>query len=160
MLKIIERAISQFWRPGSPESGAQPHPLWALWEGSFPGRPSVCYSHARHSAPSAQDTFPGVCAHVPLLTGQPVCWARLATALIFTSLQRKTLSAKFTLRRCLPHPLEETLMQGKMEGRRRGVAERMTGLDGIPNSVGMSLGSSKTVKDREVPHPRSSSITI
>ena len=35
--------------------------------------------------------------------------------------------------------LEKTLMQGKIEGRRRRGLQRMSWLDGITNSIGMSL---------------------
>ena len=42
-------------------------------------------------------------------------------------------------------------MPGKMEGRRRRGRQRMRGLDGIPDSVGMSLSKLwEPVKDREV----------
>ena len=46
--------------------------------------------------------------------------------------------------------LEKTLMLGKTEGRRRG-RERMRWLDGIPDSMGMSLSKLREmVKNREV----------
>ena len=46
--------------------------------------------------------------------------------------------------------LEKTLMLGKIEGRRRRGKQRIRWLDGITNSVDMSLSNSReTVKDRE-----------
>ena len=56
--------------------------------------------------------------------------------------------------------LEKTLMLGKIEGRRRKALQRMGWLDGIIDSMDMSLSKLReTVKDREVWHATVHGIT-